>query len=113
MTTLNIWKPVMDGRTANGKPCWIPGPELAKLIRNQAKGSWQQDVVENLINHGYIIGYEATGSQLKGKARSYQSKYQRSLRNLMTRIDEHLVGSLEILDDQVGPKGAFGYRLVI
>lgn len=50
---------------------------------------------------------------LKGKAQKYQTKYQTSLRNLVTRIDEHLVGSLELVDDQVGPKGAFGYRLII
>ncbi len=113
MTTLIVYKPEMDRRTPNGKPCWVPGPELAKLLRKQAKGAWQQEVVENLIANGYVIGYKATGSMLKGKAQKYQTKYQTSLRNLVTRIDEHLVGSLELVDDQVGPKGAFGYRLII
>ena len=113
MTTINIYKPVMDCKTPNGKPCWIPGPELAKLLRKQARGSWQQEVVENLISNGYVVSYQATGNQLRGRAKNYQSKYQTSLRNLMIRIEEHLVGTLEIRSEAVGPKDAFGYRLVI
>lgn len=113
MTTLNIWKPVMDGETPNGKPCWIAGSELRRLMLKQAKGSWQEEVVENLADNGYVIDYLASGNKLVGKAANYQSKYMRSLNNLMTRIEEHLVGSLELKREPVGPKGALGYRLTI
>jgi hypothetical protein len=105
--------PENDARTPNGLPCWIAGQELAALIREQARGSYQAGVANHLIQYGYVIGYRATGSMLKGNARKYNGKYATSVRNLMNRIEEKLPGTLCIEKGPVGPKGGFGYRLVI
>jgi hypothetical protein len=105
--------PEMTETTPNGKPCWIPGEVLAEVIRNQAKGRFQKEVAETLISQGYIIEYKPTGTTLKGKAKSYNTRYNTSTRHLMARIAEVLPGTLDILSDFVGPKNAFGYRLVI
>ena len=102
-----------DAKTPNGLPCWIPGTVLAETIRNQARGTFQRDVAEQLISEGFVIGYKPTGVQLKGKAASYKSKYDASVNNLMVRIMWNLPGTLDIIKGPVGPKGAFGYRLVI
>ena len=108
-----VMKPEMDGKTPNGKPCWLPGEELGRMMFECARGSWQESVVRNLICNGYIISYKADGSQLVGKAASYGSKYGRSLYNLTSRISKMLPGTLELKCEAVGPKGAFGYRLTI
>ena len=108
-----MYRPENDAKTPNGLPCWIPGTVLAETIRNQARGTFQRDVAEQLISEGFIIEYKPTGSQLRGRAKSYQSKYNRSISNLMGRIENNLPGTLEIVKGPVGPKGAFGYRLVI
>ncbi len=105
--------PTNDAKTPNGLPCWIAGKELAEMIREQARGCYQDAVVEFLVQHGYVVGYRATGDMLKGKARKYNGKYANSVQNLMDRIDSMLPGTLEIRRDFVGPKGAFGYRLII
>ena len=110
---LTPYKPQMDGITPSGQSCWIPGPVLADLIRKQARGNYQVSVVENLIRNGYIISYIADGGQLKGKASKYKGRYEQSVQNLMTRIEEHLPGTLEVKSGAVGPKGGHGYWLVI
>ena len=102
-----------DAKTPNGLPCWIPGTVLAETIRNQARGTFQRDVAEQLISKGFVIEYKPAGTQLKGKAKSYSSKYNTSVSNLMGRIEKNLPGTMDIIKGPVGPKGAFGYRLVI
>lgn len=103
-----------NGKTPNGKDCLIAAelPVLQKRIYEQARGTWQEGVAGYLIRNGYVISYEADGSRLKGKAGNYGSKYAKSLDNLMTRIEEHLPLGLELKSEKVGPKGAWGYRLV-
>ena len=103
-----------NGKTPNGKDCLIAAelPVLQKRIYEQARGTWQEGVAGFLVRNGYIISYEADGSRLRGKAHSYGTKYARSLYNLMTRIEEHLPLGLELKSEKVGPKGAWGYRLV-
>lgn len=108
-----LFKPEMFETTPNGKPCWIPGTMLADQIRNQARGCFQKEVAETLISQGYIIEYKPTGTVLKGKARSYNTRYNTSIRNMMARIAKNLPGTLDILSNFVGPKNAFGYRLVV
>ena len=110
---INIFKPEMTDKTPSGQPCWIPGPVLADLIRKQARGNYQASVAENLIRNGYIVTYLADGGQLKGNAARYKGRYEQSVQNLMTRIEEHLPGTLEIKSGEVGPKGGHGYWLVI
>lgn len=105
--------PINDAKTPNGLPCWIAGKELASLIREQSMGVFQDGVVNHLIEYGYVIEYCADGSMLKGKAKSYNSHYMKSVRNLMDRIENNLPGTLRIKKGPVGPKGGFGYRLVI
>jgi hypothetical protein len=87
---------------------------IVPIIINQARGSWQREVAANLIRNGYVIGYLATGSKLRGKAKSYNTGYERSLSHLMerTRIAVHQSSPYRLLDGPVGPKGAFGYYLV-
>ena len=103
-----------NSKTPNGKDCLIAAelPILRNRIYEQARGTWQEGVAGYLIRNGYVVGYEADGSRLKGKAKKYQSKYAKSLDNLMTRIEEHLPLGLELNSERVGPKGAWGYRLV-
>jgi hypothetical protein len=103
----------MDGKTENDLPCWIPGSELATIIRNEARGSWQRGVAENLIRNGFVVGYRADGSMLKGKAKKYSSHYQESLENYMQRLNDVLPGTLFLEHTGVGSRGAWGYRLVI
>ena len=110
---MEAFRPEMDGKTPSGKPCWIPGKELADIIRSQTRGTFQASVAENLIRNGYIISYLADGGILKGKAANYKGRYEESVRNLMNRIESVLPGTLEIKAGSVGPKGGFGYYLVI
>jgi len=103
-----------NGKTPNGKDCLIAEelPLLQKRIYEQARGTWQEGVAGYLIRNGYVVGYEADGTRLRGKAGKYGSKYAKSLDNLMVRIEEHLPLGLELKSEQVGQKGAWGYRLV-
>lgn len=54
-----------------------------QIILNQAKGSWQKEIVRELITHGEIYSPVA---HLKGRDSKYQSKYQASFRNLLERL---------------------------
>ncbi len=105
--------PINDAKTPNGLPCWIAGQQLSKLIREQTRGTFQEGVANHIINYGYVIEYCADGSMLKGKAKKYSGHYAESVRNLMNRIENILPGTLCIEKGPVGPKGGFGYRLVI
>jgi hypothetical protein len=62
-----------------------------------------------------VIGYLATGSQLKGKAKSYNSHYDRSLSNFMNRVATaiHRNSPYYLLTGKVGPNGAFGYYIIV
>jgi hypothetical protein len=90
-----------------------PQSKLGELVLSQAIGSWQRIVAVRLLDHGYIIGYLADGGKLKGRAKNYQSKYAKSLYNLMNRIKEELNTNspYKLISGSVGPKGAFGYYL--
>jgi len=102
----------MESKTPFGEVCIIPLEGTRKLIMSQARGNWQQKVTEQLVQKGYVIGYQATGTQLKGKAKNYQSRYAKSLVNLMNRIENVLVPTpFGLIKDEVGPKGAFGWYL--
>ena len=110
---METFRPEMDGKTPSGKSCWIPGKELSGMIRSQTRGNFQEAVAENLIRNGYIISYLADGGILKGNAARYKGRYEQSVQNLMSRIESILPGTLEIKSGTVGPKGGFGYYLVI
>lgn len=101
-------------KTPYGEDCIAVDHEsrFGELITSQAHGSWQREVVRNLCDQGYIVGYLATGL-LKGNARKYNSHYARSLENLMRRVTEsvHMNSPYNIVSGSVGPKGAFGYYL--
>ena len=86
---------------------------MGKLVIDQARGSWQRSVCQSLLRDGYIIGYQATGSSLRGKARKYQSKYQTSLHNLMDRVTQVILDESPycLIHGRVGPKGAYGYYI--
>lgn len=56
-----------------------------KQILSQAKGSWQKEIVRELITNGEI---HSPVAHLKGRASQYQSKYQSSFRNLLQRIQQ-------------------------
>jgi hypothetical protein len=90
-----------------------PQSRLGELILKTPKGSFQTTVVMRLLDHGYVIGYLADGGPLRGRARNYQSKYERSLFNLMNRIKEELNTNspFKLVSGSVGPKGGFGYYL--
>ena len=86
--------------------------DLIKLIANQARGCWQDEVVFHLLDYGYVVGYMPTGSPIRGKAKNWQSKYNKSLRNLMWRIEDTLEeNAISIKSGPVGPKGGWGYYL--
>lgn len=100
------------GKTPSGLECWIPDTESDKIyIMNQTRGRFQREVARALIEKGYIIEYKPTGATIKGNARKYTSKYQRSIKNLMDRIGG-IPGYPLVVAGAVGPKGAFGYYLV-
>lgn len=97
--------------TPHGESCVSEVDQVKPMLLVQAKGSWQKEVVSNLVSSGYIVGYRATG-MLRGKARKYQSHYARSLTNLMTRIENRLMTTDFVLCyGQVGPKGGYGYYI--
>jgi len=102
-------------RTPYGDDCiaFEKNGRMSKLVMDQARGSWQRSVCQSLIRDGYIIGYQATGDSLKGKAKNYQTKYQTSLYNLMHRINRTMQNESEycLIHDRVGPKGAYGYYI--
>ena len=103
-------------KTANGKECVgsiDPQSRLGQLVLNQAIGSWQRIVAARLLDHGYIVGYLADGGPLRGRAKNYSSKYERSLGNLMRRIKKELNTNspFKLVAGSVGPKGGFGYYL--
>lgn len=85
---------------------------LKQLMLDQTRGCYQESVIVRLYEQGYLIGYMADG-KLRGKARNYQSKYQRSLRNVINRINDVLPENVWICSGSVGPKGAFGYYLEV
>ncbi len=87
--------------------------QIKELMISQTRGCYQESAISRLYNEGYIIGYKATGSPIKGKAGNYQSKYQTSLRNVINRINKILPDGIEICSGSVGPKGAFGYYLEV
>ncbi len=97
--------------TPYGEDCIIVDETIREIILSQAKGNYQINVAKNLCDNGYIIGYIADGGTLKGKAGKYQSKYARSMNNLMDRIGENLPNNIVLIDGKVGIKGAFGYYL--
>lgn len=86
--------------------------DLVKLIANQARGCWQRKVVHHLLKHGYVVGYMPTGSPIRGKAGDWKSKYDRSLRNIISRINKVFEGNtIYIESGPTGPKGGWGYYL--
>lgn len=84
---------------------------IKTLMISQTKGCYQYSAILRLYNQGYIIGYLADGSQIKGKAGKYLGRYQTSLRNVINRINKVLPDNIEICSGSVGPKGAFGYYI--
>ena len=103
-------------KTPQGENCIgsiDPQSRLGELILKHPKGNYQLTVVMRLLDRGYIIGYLADGGKLRGKAKSYRSKYEKSLSNLMNRIREELNTNspFKLISGSVGPKGAFGYYL--
>lgn len=96
--------PENDAKTPNGLPCWIAGPELAKVIRGQAKGSYQKEMVKSIIKDGYVIQHQLSKSR---------GRYDTSIAHLMNRLDSVLPGTLHIEEGPTGRQGGFGYRLVI
>ena len=83
---------------------------FAEIAIAEAKGDWQKQIVEQICQDGYIQIYK----DLRGKARSYSSRYEESARNLFGRINkklDKLACPYKIEYDQIGPKGGFGYYI--
>ena len=97
--------------TPQGRPCIKVNAGLEKILDGQARGSYQRAVVRELARSGYVVGYLAQGGALRGKAASYNGKYEISLRHLMNRIEDHLPGRYHIESGATGEKGGFGYWL--
>lgn len=87
--------------------------DLISLICDQARGCWQKEVVHHLLKYGYVVGYMPTGSPIRGKAGNWKSHYDRSLRNLICRINDVLKGTaiLYVESGPTGTKGGWGYYL--
>jgi hypothetical protein len=105
-----------NSKTPSGKHCVVPvqNSRLAVLITSQANGSWQRNVANKLVETGYIVGYQATGSALRGKAGNYRGHYDRSLANLIARIRTALNDNgapVKIASGSVGPKSGYGYYI--
>ena len=85
---------------------------MHNTLKKAARGAWQREVLRNLIIDGYVIGYRATGP-LKGRAKSYQSHYAKSLTNMMNRIEEILEHETpyKLESGSVGPRGGWGYYI--
>jgi len=98
--------------TPFGDDCIRANGPLHDLIWQQARGDFQRDVARNLAANGFVIGYLAQGWKPRGKALQYNSKYEKSLHNFAERVNEKLPGRYHLEYGQVGPKGAWGYRLV-
>jgi hypothetical protein len=102
-------------KTPQGENCIgsiDPQSRLGQMVLTQTKGNYQLTIAMRLLDYGYIVGYLAGGGPLRGRAKNYQSKYARSLYNLMNRIEEELKNSpFKLVSGSVGPKGAFGYYL--
>ena len=81
---------------------------MHNTLKKAARGAWQREVLRNLMDEGYVIGYRATGP-LKGRAKSYQGHYAKSLTNMMDRIEEILQNETEyhLERDNIGPKGGW------
>jgi len=97
--------------TPQGDKCILANEGLAKILMAQTRGSYQRAVIRNLARNGYIVSYLAQGTELRGNARNYSGKYERSLTNLMNRIENVLPGRINLESGSVGSKGGFGYRL--
>lgn len=107
---------MQPSKTPYGEECWAEIDEdsrLGTLIMSQARRHWQRSVIRNLLRNGYIIGYQADGSTLKGKAKSYQSSYAKSLYNLMDRVTQVVLDETpyHVVHGATGPKGGFGYYI--
>ena len=102
----------MAKMTPNGTECVSYSMEsrFAQIALSEAKGVWQREIVRQICRDGYIQIYMG----LKGKARSYSSKYESSAKNLFSRINKRLeeLASPNIISyDQIGKKGGFGYYI--
>lgn len=97
--------------TPYGDECIRANGPLHDLIWQQARDDYQRDVARNLAYNGYVIGYLADGGALKGNALRYKGRYEQSLHNFAERVENALPGRYHLVYDQVGPKGAWGYRL--
>jgi len=101
-------------KTPSGQSCnaFERDGRMHNTLKKAARGAWQHEVLRNLMDEGYVIGYRATGP-LRGRAKSYQSHYAKSLTNMMDRIEEILETETEYRLERgsVGPKGGWGYYI--
>jgi DNA-binding transcriptional ArsR family regulator len=67
-------------------------------ILKHAKGSWQQEIVCNLISCSSIRN---PVSNLKGNAKKYSGKYQASFNSLLSRLEK----AGYIITIELGPRG--------
>jgi len=60
-----------------------------------AKGSWQREIVQDLIRYGTITN---PVKFLRGKAKSYSKRYEDSLYNLIRRIESETGIKIRIVE---------------
>lgn len=83
---------------------------FAEVLRSDIKGSFQEEFVNTLLEQGY----DRPTADIKGKAANYRGRYDRSIANLVNRINtklNKLAAPYSIKSGRVGPKGGFGYYI--
>ena len=81
---------------------------MTEKIRGCAKGSWQREIVRQLLAGGEIPNPLA---ELQGRAKNYFFRYRESMENLFSRI-EATGAKLEYIPGIRGGMPTSRYRLV-
>ncbi len=81
---------------------------MTEKLLSCAKGSWQREIVSDLLRHKEIGNPLAA---LKGKAKNYYLRYEESFYNLKDRI-ENTGAKLEYIPGVRGGVPTSRYRLV-
>jgi hypothetical protein len=91
------------GECCGSGPDWRPeeGETMSKeKMFACAKGSWQREIVADLIRYG-VITNPIKG--LRGTAKEYKQRYEESFRNLISRLESEAGVKVRVV--QYGPRG--------
>lgn len=83
---------------------------FSDILFSKVRGQYQNEMISKLLIDGYI----QPTINLRGKAKSYTSRYENSISNCISRINKmlNLMASQYIIKSgSVGPKGGFGYYI--